>query len=281
MPSTSVASAVLSVLEEQNPDEALRTQEIADRVARRLEGRDRVPEDKEIRGRLSQLRRQGVVERPERGRYTLVRTDTKETAELATLVEILEDLLRPEALRRAVLWDATPYLELAEDGGPGTRLVVEHEQASSLKDEIETRWPAEEQVFAWTVKRRGPLGYTLWEPDDPAPYRIPFGLVFVDGVKLGATGLTPRGYRSPFPERMMMEFLGLEGPAEAAPIVQSILEDPEIRYERLEMAGESLGRLADLRTLLALRGKALPNKLRDQFLQRLPPAAQALAGGDA
>jgi hypothetical protein len=279
MPSGSVTSAVVSVLEEQPPDEALSPKEITNRVTQRLQSRDRIPEDNEIRGRLTQLRRQGVVKRPERGRYTLVRARPHETAELAQLVDVLEDVLRPEALRRTVVWDATPYLELAEDGGPGTRLVVEHEQAASLKDEIGARWPQDRQVFTWTVKRRGPIGDALWEPDEPAAYRMQFGIVFVEGVKLGASGLTPRGYRSPFTERVMMEFLGFEGPAEATPIVRSILEDPEVEYERLEEAAETLGRLADFRTLLAERGSALPPELREAFLQRLPPVVQALAGG--
>lgn len=279
MSSPSVTSAVLSVLEDQPPDQALSTQEIAEQVARRLEDRDRVPKANEIRGRLTQLRKEGVVERPERGQYALVRADPDDTQALAPLVDIVQALLRPDELRRSVLWDATPYLELAEDGGPGTRLVVEHEHASALKDEVEIAWPGEEQPFTWTVKPPGPLGLALWEPDDPAPYRIPVGIVFVEREKLGGTGLTPGGYRAPFPERVMMEFLGLEGPAEASSIVESILDDPETDFQRLWQAAENLGVVVDLSMLLAGRLDELRPDTRRRFVETVPPVVRTLMEG--
>lgn len=279
MTPVSVTSTVVSVLENQEPDEALSTTEIVEKVARRLEDRDRVPEANEVRGRLTQLHKEGVVERPERGRYSLVRADPQETMRLSRLVDLVEASLQSEALRRTVLWDATPYLERAEDGGPGTRLVVEHEHAGQLADKVKVAWSKDDQLFTWTVQTGGPLGLALWKPDTPSPYRIPLGIVFVEREKLGATGLTPRGYRTPFPERVLTEFLGLEGPPEATPIVRTLLDDPDTDFQRLWQAAESLGTVVDLSTLMAGQGKSLRTDLRQQFLDGLPPVVRALAEG--
>lgn len=276
MSSASISSAVLSALEAQPPGKALHVQDVVAAVTDRLDDRDDPPTPSAIRGRLTTLRQEGVVERPERGRYALVRADPTETPALTRLVDVVEDIFRPEALRRTVLWDATPYLQRTEDGGPGARLVVEQKRAGSYRDEVEVNWPGDEQVFTWTVKTKGPLGLALWEPDDPSPYRIPTGIVFVERERFGATGLTPRGYRAPFPERVVVEFLGFEGPASAAPIVRQILRDPSTRFPRLWQAAESLGATADLAALLAGTRESLPEGLREEFLERLPAVVRTL-----
>lgn len=276
MSSSSIGSAILSALEAQPPGESLQVQEITEEVNDRLSNRDEQPTPSAIRGQLTTLRQEGVVERPERGHYALVRADPSETPSLSRLVDLVEDTLRPEAMRRTVLWDATPYLEATEDGSPGTRLVVERKQAAALQDEVEVTWPRDEQLFTWTVKTKGPLGLALWEPDDPAPYRIPTGIVFVERERLGATGLTPRGYRTPFPERVAVEFLGFEGPANAAPVVRKTLRDPSTRFPRLWQAAENLGATADLAALLAGTRETLHQDLREAFLERLPPLVRTL-----
>ncbi len=279
MSSATVTSATISALEDAGPGEALPVQEIVDRVTARLEQRERTPKANEIRGRLTRLLKEGIVEKPERGHYALVRTDQPETARLSQLADVIEQVVRPDQLGRMVLWDATPYLELSEDGGPGTRLVVEHDQASALSQEVEVAWATDESLITWTSKTTGPLGTLLWEPDEPAPYRIPLGILFVDREKLGATGLTKRGYRAPFPERVMMEFVGLEGPGEATPIVQSILDDPDTDFRRLWQAAENLGTVIDLSVLMAGRLDELQPKFRNRFLEGASPVVRTLIEG--
>lgn len=279
MTTPSISSAILSVLEEREPDATMSVGEIVDAVQQQLTERDRIPADNEIRGRLSALHKEGVIERPERGQYALVRAEPKETDDLLGLVDVISRRVRPSELRRTVLWDATPYLRLAEDGGPGTRLVVEHEQAASLQDELQAAWPEENSVATWSANTRGPLGTLLWEPDGPTPYRMPVGIVFVEREKFGATGLTPDGYRAPFPERILVEFLGEEGPPEAAPVVRNLLQDPTVDLDRLWAAAETLGVTVDVGALLVGLGAELRPQLRADFISNLAPVAGTLIEG--
>lgn len=280
MSSASISSAILSVFEEQEPGTTLSVEEIVDGVRERVEDRNRIPRDNEIRGRLSKLHTEGVLERPERGQYALVRAEPKETNELGRLVDIISERVRPSALRRTVLWDATPYLRLTEDGGPGTRLVVEHETASSLQDEVEVAWPKENTVATWSTKTGGPLGTRLWEPDSPTPYRTPVGIVFAEREKFGATGVTPDGYRTPFTERIMIEFLGEDGPPEAAPIVRNLLQDKTVGFDRLWSAAETLGVTVEVGALLAGVGDELRPQLRSDFIDTLSPVVGTLIKGE-
>lgn len=280
MSQASLTSSILSVLEEQDPKTALNVGEIVDSVTQRYDESNRIPGANEIRGRLTKLRKEGVVERPERGRYMLVRTEPTETDHLVQLVNVVSEIVRQDALRRTVLWDASPYLQLAEDGGPGTRLVVEHEQAKSLSDEVEVAWPSDDQVVTWTAKTTGPVGPLLWEPEESAPYRIPVGIVFVERKKFGATGVTPQGYRTPFQERIVAEFLGENGPAEATPIVQTVLNDRTTTLDRLWQAAESLGADVNLGIMLAGLGSELRPELRDAFVAELPPVVKTLIRGN-
>lgn len=279
MPSPSVTSAILAVLEDTEPNTSMSVGEIVDRVSQRYGDDDRVPAANEIRGRLSRLKQEGIVERPERGEYVLSRAEPNQTEELAELTSIVSDVLRPDALRRTVIWDASPYLHLAEDGGPGRRLVIEHEQATSFRDEIEAAWPAD-QVATWTAKTTGPVGSMIWEPNESASYRRPLGIVFIDRNKFGATGVTSDGYRTPFPERVLVEFLGTDGPADATAIVQTILNDPTTEYHRLWQAAESLGETVSLGIMLASLGDDLHPALRNEFEAGLPPVVHALVRGE-
>jgi hypothetical protein len=278
MPPSSVTSAILSVLEEAEPNAALSVGEIVDRVGKRYDDRDRVPGANEIRGRLTQLTKEGIVTRPERGQYVLSRTEPNETDELAKLASVVSEIVREDALRRTVLWDASPYLQLSEDGGPGRRLVIEHEHATSFRDEVEVTWP-DEHVATWTAKTTGPIGSKIWNPDKSATYRTPLGIVFVDRKKFGATGVTPQGFRTPYPERVLIEFLGEDGPAEATAIVQTMLNDPTTDFDRLWQAAESLGETDNLGIMLAGLGDELRPALRDDFVTRLPPVVRTLVRG--
>lgn len=271
-----MTSTVLTVLEAQGPEAVLSVEDIVAGVRQRYDTRDRTPGANEIRGRLSQLHKEGVVGRPERGRYTLTRTESTESDALRQLTDIVESAVRPDALRRTVLWDASQYLQLAEDGGSGTRLVVEHEQATSLRDEVEVGWPNDQPIATWTTRTTGPLGPRLWEPEGAAPYRITVGIVFVDRGKLGATGLTPGGYRTPFPERILVEFLGEAGPPEAAPIVRTVLDEPGTDLDRLQAAAESLGADVELATILSGLSGTLRPELSERFEAELPPVVQSL-----
>lgn len=279
MSTPSISSEILSIFEKREPDTTMTVQEIVHAVRPRFEDRNRVPGDNEIRGRLSKLHKEGVLERPERGQYTLVRTEPKETDDLSRLVDIISNHVRPSAFRRTVIWDATPYLHLAEDGGPGTRLVVEQKQAGSLQDEVAVAWPEETRLTTWSTKTPGPLGKLLWEPEASSPYRIPVGIVFVEREKPGATGLTSEGYRTPFPERILVEFLGKEGPPEAATIVRSLLQDPTVNVDRLWSAAETMGAVMDLSALLAGLAPELDPELRNDFIEKFSPVTETLLRG--
>ena len=280
MTGVSTSSTILSVLEEQEPGVALSVGEIVDSVQEQLEERNRVPEDNEIRGRLSRLHKEGVLERPERGQYALIRAEPEQTNQLAQLVNVVSKRVRPSALRRTVLWDATPYLSRAEDGGPGTRLVVEHRNVASLQDEIEVFWPEQNAVATWSTKTAGPLGPLLWRPDTPTPYRMPAGIVFVEREKFGATGITPDGYRTPFPERVLAEFLGEDGLPETAPVVRNLLQDPEVSFDRLWAAAETLGVTVEVGALLAGLKDEIRPELRADFLETLAPVTGTLIEGE-
>lgn len=158
-------------------------------------------------------------------------------------------------------------------------MVVEHEHATSLQDEVEVAWPADDHVVTWTATTTGPAGSLLWEPEGPAPYRTPVGIVFIERKQLCATGVTPQGYRTPFQERIVIEFLGENGPAEATPIVRTILNDPTTDLDRLWQASESLGTAVTLGIMLAGVGSELRPELWRAFVAELPPVVKTLVEG--
>lgn len=279
MSAGSVASVILSVLESQRFGPPVSVRDIVQETQKRTADRQRIPGENEIRGRLTTLYNQGVVEKAGRGKYVLTERSPEETDDLVRLLGLLQDLLPADAFTRSVIWDASPYLELAEDGGPGTRLVLEHENAGSFPDELTAHWQGDEPVHAWVGKTTGPLGPLLWEPKTQTQYRIPFGIVCVERTKYGATGLTPRGYRAPFPERVLMEVLGPDGPPEATSIAQAILNSSDTEYERLRHAAVTLGESETLSILLAGAGDRVPN-LYIPFNNELSPVVKAFVTGE-
>lgn len=66
----------------------------------------------------------------------------------------------------------------------------------------------------------------------PYPIARPVGIIFVKLEKCGGTGFTNLGYQTPFPERILVEFLGNKGPPEVATIVRSLLHDPTVNLDR-------------------------------------------------
>lgn len=99
MSSESVTSATLSVFEEADPNAALSVGEVVDRVRQRYDDANRTPGANAVRGRLTQLTKEGILERPERGSYVLSRTEPNLTDDLATLTSIVSDVVRADAFR--------------------------------------------------------------------------------------------------------------------------------------------------------------------------------------
>lgn len=275
----SLTDVILGAFEDRRGESPLTSSEIVHIAQKQYADAERVPNANEIRGRLSRLASEGIVTRPERGHYELVRTDPQETAALTSLTELLEELLRPDARRRSVVWDATPYLDLAEDGAPGTRVIIEHANATSFRDELLTRWPTDRAIATWSEKQAGPLGTTLWNPTDQFISHDRIGLILVERERFGATGLTDRGVRTPFPERILCEFLGPTGPPDATPIVRSLLRDERLTLERLRQAADTMGVSTPLGALLVAAEDAVPPAMREAYLEDLPPVVRHVLEG--
>lgn len=234
-----------------------------------------------VRGRLTQLVEEGVVEKPGRGTYGLARVQHVPTRLEATLYEMTKLTFKERALRTAVLWDATPFLELTEDGAPGHRLVFEHADAEQLKDVVESKWPeAQGRPHVWIVREKGPLGDAFLEPDHPSPGQIPLGIVLVPHERVGGTGLTPQGYRTPFPERVIAEFLGLGAPRDIAKdVVSRLIFRPEFNVERAWKAAHAFHVRGHLYALLAAAYRRLGPEARAAFRDRMPGVVQAALEG--
>lgn len=117
--SESVTSATLSVFEEAEANAALSVGEVVDRVRQRYDDANRTPGANADRGRLTQLTKEGFLERPERGTYVLRRTEPNRTDDLATRTSLVADVVRADAFRRTVLWDAHPASSSRRTAGPG------------------------------------------------------------------------------------------------------------------------------------------------------------------
>lgn len=231
---------------------------------------------------MNQRVRESIVSRLAFGEYALREVAVKENPLEQAVANILAGVLKPKALRRAVIWDATPFLSLAEDGAPGVRLVIEHAAGPSIKDAIESNWatliskfPKGEkrplQTLAWIVHRRGPLGDHLWEPERPGPSVIDLGVVIVADERLGGTGLTQHGYRAPSHERILTEFMAEELDAAAAhDILRAGLLHKTFSIKRAEEAARTLGTMYRLWTLLTAAQPQLPEPLRSQVLDKVP-----------
>jgi hypothetical protein len=236
-----------------------------------------------LRAKMSELVREGILTKLARGQYALMRVERKETAAEGLAARIARGVLKPKALARAVIWEATGYMAQAEDGAPGLRVVIEHAAADALKQAIEADWTPwvrllgskrpirAPQTLAWVTKHRGPLGELLWEPDEAAPSKIDIGVVIVGPERLGGTGITPQGYRAPTHERIMAEFLtdAVDGAA-AYDILRASLRHPDFRVARAVQAAQSLGVRHHLWSLLAAAYDELPRPARAAFLDRAP-----------
>lgn len=229
---------------------------------------------RDVRSRLVALRHEGVVERLKRGQYQLARGSRQWTALEQRALEILNQAWRPEALARLVLWDATPYLELSEDGAPGQRIVIEHEEAGSLREAIQQAWP--ERPVQWSVKGHGPLDGRLLEPDRQAG-RIDMGIILVERERIGASVLTPEGVRAPTQERIALEFMGMdEAPDVGAAVTQALLLRSELDHKRLWQAATAIGKRTDLTTTLAVCYDRLPLGLQQDYRKQMPAVAALL-----
>ncbi len=270
----SLRDAILSVFEALSAEESVTQSDLAER----LEGAFDAPvQESSVRARLTGLRQEGVVERERRGHYKLVRAQHDETPALQELIRRATRFFRPEALRRAVVWDATPYLALTEDGAPGTRLVVEHPHVRLLRDELAA--PRADQDPWHVVHKRTtkPLGDLIWSLDDDHPW-IKTGVLLLERERLGATGLTDHGYRTPFRERVLVEFLSLTtDPTIGSPIADWILHDSRTRFNRLWQAGQALNVLPDVAILLAALGPRLPAPLFRELQDATLPVVRELA----
>lgn len=270
----SVRDAILDALGELPPETSLSVEELAAAVDKRLQ---RTPgKVSDVRARLVQLRQEGIVARLERGQYRLPRTDRDLTSLERRLADLLRQTWRPEALSRLVLWDATPYLDLGEDGAPGQRVVIEHPKAAELRDAIAYAWDA--PPTTWTARGRGPLDDRLFGPDRPVS-RIDVGVILVEQERLGGTALVPDGFRVPTTERIATEFMGLDSrPDVGAAVTQALLLRSELDYKRLWQAANALGNRTELVTILTACYDRLPEGLQDDYRKRLPRVAAMLMG---
>jgi hypothetical protein len=250
-----------------------------------LEARGLNAADKPMRGRLSELLAIGVVDHAARGQYEAVRVPAQETPYVDALRKVLGEQLGEGALRRTVLWDATPYLMLTEDGAPGARLVVEHAHAETLKDTLEQRWPGQETPYVWMAPRHrnraGPLGNSLWSPPHEGPSRIDLGVLLVAEDRIGGTGLTQQGSRTPFQERILLEFLAMDTDLDIGrPIVARLL-GPDFDVRRAWQCANALDVLPDFIALMSATYSKLTRHQQQEFRGRMPRLVQSYLGGSA
>jgi hypothetical protein len=281
---------ILEVFEEQ-PKRVFSAQDVLGAVAHQHPGL----QEASVRVKLSELAREGALTKLERAQYQLFTIDQPPRPLEAIAARQLLRVLKPKALRRAVIWDATPFLAQAEDGAPGVRLVIEHPAAETIKNHIESDWApwvapfdwgtrdreTAPQLLTWISREHGPLGEQLWEPDEASPSKIHLGIILVAAERIGATGLTPQGYRAPTRERILSEFLTytVDGAA-AADILRAGILDPGFDLKRAEQAALTLGCHHYLHALLAAIHRDLPAKTRAAHLGMAPPFLRAFLEGE-
>lgn len=273
---SSVRDHILEVLEEAL--DGVPSDELVAAVQEKYQGGARTPLAREVTGRLTDLRDEGVIERPDRGMYRLARAETPSSGLQDQVAAVLRSKWRAKPLRRLVLWDATPYLELTEDGAPGSRIVIEHANAAALQEVLAGAWPGNERPVFWATKTKGPLGELLWAPDDTVG-RIDMGVLLVDRERIGGTGMTTNGYRAPFRERILLEFLEMESDR-GAPVIEALLRS-DADMDRLWASANALGVLSDLNALLAGCLDRLPEGTAKAYLGKLPRSVAHLIRGNA
>ncbi len=165
-----------------------------------------------LRGRLSELLQIGVVDQIGKARYTLTRSHEALGEPIEGLVEFLHSYLRPEEMARTVVWDATPYLALSEDGVQGRHVVVETRLATQLLEVLNSEYESRKGHGAWLVPRQhnraGPLGGAL--TSEPRGHDPGMDIALVAEERIGGTAVNRRGFRTPFSERIMLEFLSMD-----------------------------------------------------------------------
>lgn len=279
---------ILDVLADLDEAEDIGQDELLQAVRNRSEPRRRTPTQSEVSGRLAILLKEGIVQREVRGRYRLTRLQGPRTDLERQVGRRLKDALRPAQLGRLVLWEATPYLDWSEDGAPGPRLVVEQPQASQLRDLVATSWPGAQRPALWRVSGRGPIGSELWTDPEESVLPGQAGVVLVEADRIGGTGLVSDGYRIPFRERILCDFLGLGGPDPdvGVPIVQNILLRPDgpeapVSFKRLWQSATALKTEVDLSALLARLYERLDPETRKAFKGASSPTVAAFLEGRA
>lgn len=293
---TSIRAALLEALSGLKEDESISQEEILRRLASDPSRYSSPPTQSVVSGRLSELVKEGVAEKPERGRYRLARTSDSRTPLEAEMGSRLQKALRKEYFETLVLWEATSYLEWSEDGAPGTRLVIEYPDPMAIQNTVLNEWPRTETPTAWTIRRKGPIAAGLWndpqltvQPGKPA-------VVFVGSSRkktggrgplmagLGGTALVPAGYRMPLRERILCEFLGKDlDPDLGRTVIENLLLAEEngepLEFKRLQQAAEAIKVENELTVLLTAAFSRLPTPIQNEFADSLPPSLREYLEG--
>jgi hypothetical protein len=292
---STVRSTLLEILSALKGDESISPEEIL-RLATEPSRSSSPPTQSVVSGRLSDLVREGIVEKPDRGRYRLTRTSDAGTPLESEMGSRLQNVLRKEHLSTLVLWEATPYLEWNEDGPPGTRLVVEYPEAKAIQGTVLSQWPQVETPEAWTTRRKGPIGSALWDNPDQTMQPGRPAIVFVASSRkktrgktpmmagLGGTALAPAGYRRPLRERVLCEFLGKDlEPELAKSVIDNILLSTQntrpLEFKRLQQAAEAIKVEKELTVLLTAAYSRLPSQIQRDLVKSLPPSLTEILEG--
>lgn len=227
-----------------------------------------------LRGRLTELRHSGVVEKAGLGAYRLVRTDPPSSYAVEEVAGFLSGQLSPTELARTVIWDATPYLMLSEDGVSGRQVVVETPVGKTLVPIINQEFETRKLHGAWLAprwrNRAGPLGPILLEPQDRDAWHDFTGILVVAEERIGGTGLTRQGFRAPFPERILMEFMAMDADVDVGrAIVEHILRTG-IDIKRGWACAHAINVLPDYAALMASIYHRLSPSQRQQVRDLLP-----------
>lgn len=232
-----------------------------------LQGRKTGEHANSVRSIVASLRSEGVVNQIGPGRYDLARVHHEPTQEQARTASILQEVLTPSGLAMTVIWDATPYLALSEDGPPGTRVVVEGKDADAVYWTVLAKWQESNWVARWGHK--GPIGHLLWGTDE---YRLKTqtGFFFLHKDRIGGTALTDAGYRVPYKERITLEFLDKRMDPDVANAILSHLVTKDFDVDLAWKSAKALGVQNYLTGYLAAKYHTLPKGVANQFLGLMP-----------
>ncbi len=172
--------------------------------------------------RLSELTREGILEKVGHGSYQLAVAKQDDTPpSLQRLANVLRAALPSRALHAVIIWDATPILASTEDGVTGQHFVVEvpRQTGGATGAEIERNWPSKEpsNVREWAyrddamaelagVPRRRPIVSVA----NASQANVNVHVAPAEG-HYAATILTPAGHRIATRERIATDFMQLPG----------------------------------------------------------------------